>query len=81
MSHRHAVPLGLLDHFQGDAVFNATGGVLAIQLDEDAHALIRAGVLEFYDRSVADSGQDAFIGQLRNHIGYRLFLFYGFGHR
>ena len=64
---KFAVGFGLLDHLEADTVLNAAGGVLALQLGEDANALLRAHVLQLHNRRVADDGQDSFVSQLRSH--------------
>src|SRR5690606_16725040 len=53
-----AVGLGLLDHAQGDAVLHRPGGVLPLELRQDAHARVGAERADVEHRGVADQFED-----------------------
>ena len=54
-----AVLLRLLDHRQGDAVLHRATGVLALELDQDAHVGVGAERGDLDERRVADQVEDA----------------------
>ena len=53
-----AFGFGVLDHGEGDAVLDATAGILSLQLGEDANAGFGGQVRELDQRGVSDESED-----------------------
>ena len=62
-----AVGFGAFNHLEGDAVLDAAGGVLALQLGVDPHGRVGAEVVQLHQRGVADGSQQPAIGAVGRH--------------
>ena len=58
---------GAFNHLEGDAVLDAAGGVLALQLGVDPHLRVGAEVVQLHQRGVADGSQQPAIGAVGRH--------------
>ena len=56
-----ARPLGLLNHELGDAVLDAAGGILPLQLGIDVNVLVRTETLQLHQWRIADGTQNALL--------------------
>ena len=62
-----AVGFGALNHFEGNAVLDAAGGVLSLQLGVDPHLGVGADIAQFHQRRAADGSQQPSVWALGQH--------------